>query len=90
MPEESGKLPGWPEGVTPEDSRIIIIFDGQTSTPKATDLHNVTPWMLWGIAEWLSMKARQMTIIAEKEELAARQRGSIQVPGAMKGLDPKE
>lgn len=66
------------EAPEPQDSRIVVILDGQTPMPKYIDFQKITPFHLVAIGEWLALKGRQMIVAAENAEVAA---GNIQVPG---------
>jgi hypothetical protein len=60
---------------TPEDTRIVVILDGNSATPKAIDFYRATPFQLLAVGEWLLLKAKQMITQAEAMEAS---RGQIQ------------
>lgn len=52
----------------PEDTRIIVILERDTSIPKYVDWRGVNPFQLIAIGEWLALKGRQMVLAAEARE----------------------
>ena len=66
-PTEESKSP---EEFTPdpEDTRIIVILERDTSIPKYVDWRGVNPFQLIAIGEWLALKGRQMVLAAEARE----------------------
>jgi len=61
----------------PEDTRIIVILERDTSVPKYVDFRGINPFQMIAIGEWLALKGRQMVLLAEAGETAA---GNIAVP----------
>lgn len=59
-----------PEVMPPQDddTRISVILDGRSATPKAVDFYKATPFQMMAIGEWLLLKAKQMITAAEQEE----------------------
>lgn len=51
-----------------EDTRISIILDGNSATPKAIDFYRATPFQMLAVGEWLLLKAKQMITQAEMAE----------------------
>lgn len=54
------------EAPSENDSRIVVIMDGQTSTPKYVDFSQVSPFQMIAIGEWLSLKGRQIVALSEQ------------------------
>ncbi len=57
-----------PIQTTSEDTRISVILDGSSATPKAVDFYRATPFQMMAIGEWLLLKAKQMITQAEMME----------------------
>lgn len=57
-----------PPQPTSEDTRISVILDGNSATPKAVDFYRATPFQLMAVGEWLLLKAKQMITQAEMME----------------------
>lgn len=66
-PKEESKDPEAFEP-NPEDTRIIVILERDTSIPKYVDWRGVNPFQLVAIGEWMALKGRQMILEAESRQ----------------------
>jgi len=70
-----------PANGTNDDARIVVVCDGNSPIPKFVDFNAVSPFHLIAIGEWLSLKGRQMIVMAEQAELSTGKDSGIVVPG---------